>query len=723
MKEDKIMPCPANRFLPQALFNKLFEKAVDSFVADSKDQSRFPVSVFPDNQSLSPDLIVPTVESIISNSIIDWNADDAVPQTVTAMYRLKGVLSRTFLTMIDHPGEESSEKGFSLLSDDLSRFFPDKTILESPQLKEWFCRFIIAGYLHPGINTRAQVDKGLIPNETKRYREIYERQMDVFKKTLSELSVEDLSLYIRFADLKLQWAESSSNQKDRRRLNSSPMKTADLILIEKAFKKVSKDETAMIGNFFQEDENVWGRIKTGWKWQQVQEALFLLPTLKAFKTATHVLAALDDNLIVLSAKNHLADYGGEFESDPHWNIRAVSVSALLRHNWNSAGGWIKDYPNLVKTLETNLEFSGFSVPRKYLPSIAIEFLTQLGQTEKPEVFLEVLSKIHTFVENDSKATAGWLTALLVLKSGNNQAKDFFEKTIGEWTAVPSPAREVLLNQKSGRIWLTKEGKIRLTDSRTNLASAFMIYSCDLPVEAETAAPTIIADLTRKEEVKIRPNELAKVPLFGEVGIVADETALDLIGKVMIGGKQLEGDGLFDEHSKKFVPRWRELFNSSTLNQEILYPLRANRSDDLLRQAFEFGIDGVYIKGNDVVYILKKEITGDQNNHSVQLGIRGKLNENGQLAIKGMDESFIGEPENLLLANIAIHCATKEPRCTLALSAKRDREIQSFIRSGVADWNRVQRGNLPKISADGENCNVAIQAPNFTEVILVAEAKK
>lgn len=154
----------------------------------------------------------------------------------------------------------------------------------------------------------------------------------------------------------------------------------------------------------------------------------------------------------------------------------------------------------------------------------------------------------------------------------------------------------------------------------------------------------------------------------------------------------------------------------------MYIARLNASDDKLNQASEHGIEAVYIKGEETVLIVKKDLAvANAYDKTIPIGLNGRIDESGQFIIEGVDESFVGEKEHLFLNNLVLYLALQPLLNESGIPEETDKNIIRATNDAASSWNRsLLRGTLPKIDRKADSLNLAIRIAGYQEPVLVGE---
>ena len=663
---------------------------------------------------LSQDQIVPAVRKLVIGESFDFVSEKATQDYWKQIDKRNSPFVPIVVTILDQQGIENG-KACAILADDLKRFSPDKSLLSSQNLlKEWLFKLTLGVYAHASIAIKLSQDKDLIDSELGKYYKEVEKQIGIFRQTLSTLGKDDLPYYIRFEDMFLFYGTYDffgSTLPDMTREAGHTLTS------------VADNEAIVRESLLEEDRITWERLRSGWGAKEIQDVISLLPNIRSSSVINNVVYALEDTFLGFSEIAPL-DRKEKLKIDP------LGIIALLK--WKSEdvvyGGeydsFAKMYPGIITKLDENLEFANFSVPRKHLPSTAILLLEEAAKRSDKEEFTNVLKSIHEEAEREN-LTVPWFVALAYLRSSNVETQQEIEEIVDGSDKLSSPVRNIFLNKQPGKLWLTKDGKLRVTDANTLLLSAFPIYtSSKLPDEIIT----VQQERPKKEEPK-KPeakvmvvSETSNVPVFGEIGRPEDKDVKDIIAFMFGEQTDLDEEKLLDEFGK-LSDGWR--MADPDRNRNLLYIARLNASDDKLNQASEHGIEAVYIKGEEAVLIVKKDLAvANAYDKTFPIGLNGKIDGSGQFIIEGMDKSFVGEREHLFLNNLVLHLALQPLLYKSGIPDETDKNTIRATNDAVSSWNRSPlRGLLPKIDRKAEKLNLAIRIAGYSNPVLVGERSR
>jgi len=649
-------------------------QAISEFIIPGKIRSLLPTEE-----------LIPTAQAFIDGQIINWD-DDNVSLKITRQLA-GGLLSRMVGRIgFDYQPNEKTDQVFDTLRNDLYRFTPDKTLLTSTSLPEWYCKFRVGMALRMtiemlnsfnGINDLASNPKA------KKYLDELEKQGNILSETVQDLGEEDLDAYIHLGDL---WAQPSDDEPGSKPF--FPLKKSMLDLADESV-SILKKLTVVY-------DEAWDRLRKDWKWPQIKQALNLLPTIRSTGALTHVVSALESNLIQSPGEK-------PFQTD---DLDINGLITLLKFDWSLAleryPGIPEQYPRLPEHLKQRLEIPpDFSIPRKYLPSAIIELLTRALEP------IGLLKKVQGALP--AEATTSWLLALIALKKTQPDLKDNINSLI-ETLNYPPAIHSVALDEQPGRLWLTTDGKIHPRQRDEILSRGFLIHisTAKTAVAIEKSQPVIkIKQPDIEEPIPTIPSQKDFLPFLGEIRLIRNYCAAEFTTSLF--SKANIPLNLDDEYER--FERLSETLKLFPLKRTFLYLEQFNPKDPYMKNAYKLGFEAVYLDPKQIRFILK----GDSPN----LSLGGSLDTEGQLRLLDTPDSFIGEPEQLFLNNLGLHLAT-QPLYKDGVISNYDKTVATGANILAASWNRAVNRRLPKIGLTKTNPFIVAQIDRTSEPILLGQ---
>lgn len=667
---------------------------------------------------LPKEKVVSTAQQLISGKSFDFTSKEATQDYWMRIGEKSFPFTRMVATIIRDQGTES-RKACSELTDDLRRFSPDKPFLnDDPNLlKEWLFKLTLGVYAHPYVGFELYKSRGLVSPEVRRYYDETERQINKFKQTLAHLRKEDLPLYIRFEDMFHFYGTKGLFSTG---VSGSSGEGADANLL----RAVKDKEETLRQSLLDQDASTWQRLRIGWGAKQIQECLSMLPSIRSRAVMHNLVCILDESISDFSQKATSLDGSEELKIDPD------GVIELLKWKYELADShkndfFAKMYPRIASKLEKNLEFTNFSVPIRQLPHTAISLLSESAKRNNKAEFTDLIKDINSLTIGKN-VNVPWFITLLVLKASHPEMSEEIEQAVSGLDSLPIGTREVFLNKRAGKLWLAEDGKLRVTDTNTLLLSAFPIYtSSKLPDEViagQQEKPK--KEETEKPEAKAMVvSETSNVPFFEEIGRPEDIDVKDIIDLMFKEQADLDEDALLNDF-EHLAEEWKAR-NESLEGRDLLFVPYLNRSDNELSRAYRYGVEGIYIKGEETTLILNRNVAvGSSDNRTLSLGLRGKIDNSGMFTIDGMDEFFVGEKEHVFLNNLVLYLALQPLFNESGIPEETDKNMIRATNDAVSSWNRSTfRGSLPKIDRNADRLNLPIRIAGYKEPVLVGEKLK
>ena len=460
--------------------------------------------------------------------------------------------------------ETESEKACAMFTADLRRFSPNKSLLkEQDLLREWFFKLTLGVVAHPYITLRLHQDPNLAKSELVKYHKATEDQISVLRQTLASLDVDDLSFYIRLEDMLLFYEVGD--------LFNAGFGGNDPVLKDSALlANVAENEEFFRDSLLDEDSNTWNRLRVGWKEKQIQEVMSLLPSVRSPYVMEHAVCALQDNLFDFFIEFTKLGETEELKIDPSGMV------ALLKWKGEHVYGhgdsdFTMQYPHVVLESEKNLEFTNFSVPKKYLPHTAISLLIEAAKRNNKEELTNLIKNVQELAILE-KVNVPWFIALTALRGLHPEILEIVEKAVNEFDTLNPQFRDIFLNRTPGKLWLTKEGKLRSTDSKTVLLSTFPIHISSKEENENIVMPQKHEDkITAPEEPEVqifKVEETAHVPFFKEIGKPRDDDVKTLIDLIFNGQVDLDDDKLLNDF-EQLSENW-QLRDESIKSRNLLF---------------------------------------------------------------------------------------------------------------------------------------------------------
>lgn len=659
------------------------------------------VSALMARRVLPKEEIVPTMQRFLSGEEIDWRTDDALGKIEAQKTYNGSLLTVLWATIIKHIYTAESGDAMKLFAQDLLRFPVDASLLQSSSIVEWLGKFNIGLFGYAGLNFYSNIASISLPEEVETFCETIEMRAQSLAQTFRGLKSDQVVPFLHFQNLK----ESSIDSRQGKFLKSAAPHAKIYKEHAQAAEKIDKD-------LEEASDQAWDKLGHNWNWAMINQVLSALPTFRNRRILLMAVAGIEANL--MDGQERLL----KEHSQPD-NLAVDGMMILLTFKWTD--------PDIQGVISEEKPLAYLSIPRKYAPSTAIELLTSFGQCSSPESLISLLQGINSRV--DQKTTSPWIITLLALRNAR-LVSDYINTLVADQIGNSGKTVQILLNQTPGMLWLTPDGKLHPRDGNTTLQKGFLIYtsSAELQqIDSQSSKPEINvsrrgAQTETPEPRQVTENERLNMPFTGEVCIVVDEQTRELVDFIFSrSNTSLDIDKLFDDFDQ-LSSKWKQ----STYNRTIIYPLQLNLDDEYMKEAAKLGIDAVYINDNKLFFVLERRVAQAQSQgEALKTAIAATLDKQGQLHTLGMDESFIGTPEQLLLNNLALHLITK-PLYMSGMTQQaygNDKEAVKAINTAVASWNRSPSiGSFPKIGVEQNNC-IAVSVPGIKMTVLLGEAGK
>lgn len=629
-------------------------------------------------RALPDEQLIPVMRDLVKGRVIDWGSEKAVWETKKQAASPKSLFNKVVFSAVNKPSQ-NGDQALRIFTGELSRFSPDQSILPSPHLPEYWCKLMLGVEAHSLIEQVSKsFNKGVLETnrEVRTLYRVVEERIGVLGKIVRSLENSDLSSYLVFADLMQMMEENGRERKH-------PIPQA----VEDGMQEYERETREVFGELRAADFAAWKKLSVGWEWPQIMTAVAMLPTFRSQTTVVNTMAALESNLLGHSAR--LAP-----DQDLPLTLNPTAVGNLLRFKWGDTT--LLDYPILSKQLEEKIEFSGFSVPRKHLPSAAIELFTRIGQEDGREKFVSFLSDIDTGL--DVSLARNWVLTLLVLRQNVSGIEAFVEEAIGRLNGISEPVRQILLNQRTGRVWLDPTGKLHPREPGQKSQSDFPIYTStfvvpepisEVAVGEPAKKPVLQAEETHEETIFVK--ELQILRYVGEVGMIPDGAVPNFLD-TLFERKSLPGEDSLLTSVDKLQRNWH-----GSNKRSLVYVSAMPGSLPIMEEAKQIiGLDAVHIQGEEITFIFQDK--------SMRVGLRGVIDKDGYLHINGGNDDELLDTRNLFLNKLALTLITQKLHLNgfvSAYSQKQNVAVMRDLRGAIADYNRNPHRQFGKLDIPQE----------------------
>lgn len=658
------------------------------------------------------DQLNPIIDRVIAGDVVDWRDPNFHTQFPTAMNSLDKPIMRSVVTFGSYdPQSPQIIEAFQKLTDDLSNFTPDASLLGDPvESKHWTFKFHLNVALASSLASHLEIRQMGPTRELKRLMDQIEKQRKQMIKTLDSLTLDDLDRYLILSDglyhappqLPTQEATAAINA-IKRRLKKYGV--APALYAEKIGHATFDNYYAFTTDLSNADRKTWSRLSKKWRWEQVKSAVDSLRTVHRKVVLANVLATLEENLVV--------SHDLKAKLDPEAiGLVPNDFATLLRFmgNYDDYGKeWLEEnYPALAIDRGKALALEGLSLPKHILPMAAVRILNRLD-TSSSDRIKAFLSLVHVEISADPKISARWLAALLVLKKLNPDFEDFYNRLIDRFEALPETMRDIVLDRKPGSIWLGQDSKIRVNFSNQPQRGYLLhtsIAQAEVPVDISSHQSVVKPAQKREDQPQYKTLIL---PFIGHVNLLDEAGVSSYVNslKAQTHGFPNEDDMLSE--FEELQGRFKEHKNGFGT---IIFFSKLNAKDQKHRNIRNLGLEGIVIRERSVDLITSGQ---------PPFAMCARMDENGLLHISGTGDSFIGEPEHLLLNNLVLYLSSRP----FSLINETRPETANELRDIVRNWNRFKSDNFPRITFTNPygRTNIVITAgpTGNTETFLLNEA--
>ena len=624
-------------------------------------------------QPMPLDELVPFSQNFVKGQVVHWDATKSWthPKENSPLLRFHhGLIGET---------TKESEAAAKILANDLNSFKPNLDLIKSERFEQFWRKLNFASDLWISVWAKRYY-KEKVGWQLQRYGQIAQRQLENLSRTLVNMKVDDLSAFYRLSEF--MWQYSRYGTFDSNQLKSSDPHVEEALKKSLEFGQKLASTLIIAGSRFDHD----------WDWNQVAQTIDAMDWIESPRVQFESVGML---MLNLNHSKHLQTDTLRLINTADFRFNTRGLAKLLAYKpqeklietltqisptWN-------DYFNTVASEE-------LPIPKKHTPYPLIELYAAAQKAMPPDVFKGQLGNLLEVVQNDKDLTNNFVTLIVVLNKTGLLPNDDTNQMVAELASLPSNFKEVLLGQSPGKVWLTTQRRLRVTDNKTNLTSAFLLYTSTASEIVETDDHQV-QTIEQPQEPKIPENRLETdlklaYDFVGDIAIANDDDAVAYLAKLN------ESTIFYEEDLIERFDNLQSKFKQPDQDKTYIYHGPLNPQDVTLREARRLGFETIVVSGNVVTFILNKDILYSlQEERKIPVSITGILGEDGLLALDAYEEPPLNNVA-IALNNIALELASRRLQ---APKPEQLAELKKMAKEPIGEWNRATRGSLPRLSAD------------------------
>ncbi len=660
----------------------------------------------------SLDQLSPIIDGVIAGQAVDWQDPNSYTQFTAIMNRVDKPIMRSIVTLVSYdPQSPQIIEAFQKLTDDLSNFTPDASLIGDPvESKHWTFKFHLNVAIVSSLAAHLEIRQMGPTRELKRLMDQIEKQRKQMIKTLDGLTLDDLDRYLIFSDgLYLEPPQSliqdttTAINAQVRRFKKNGMAPSSILNVHKAGHSTLDTYCAFIKDLSDADNNTWSRLSKKWGWKQVKSAVSSLRTAHQKIVLASVLVALEENLVV--SQNLKAKF------DPETiGLMPNDFVTLLRSSGNYDDydkEWLEEYyPALAVDKRETLALEGLLLPKHILPMATIRILNRFD-TSSPDKIKAFLGLAHIEISADRELSTKWLATIIVLKKLNPDFEDFYNDLIDRFETLPQTVRDISLDRRPGSIWLDQNSRIRVNLS-DQPQRGYLLHTSIAEAPVDISAHQSAVKPAEKREDQPQYQTLL-LPFIGLVNLLDETGVSSYISSLKTQAHGFQNE---DELLSEFEELQRRFKEQKNGFGTIIFLSKLNTKDQKHRNIRNLGLEGIVIRDQSIDLIASGQ---------PPFAICARMDENGLLHIPGTGDSFIGEPVHLLFNNLVLDLSSRPFSRINETRPETAHELRDIVRN----WNRFKSDNFPRITLTNpyDRTNIAITAGPIgnTETFLLNEA--
>lgn len=587
-------------------------------------------------------------------------------------------LLRKFHNSLLNMPTEQSEIAIKILADDLESFVPNINLILSDKFAQFWGKLDFG--LHMAVDYDG-LDEAERSTEERRYQQIADTQYTNLALVFSEFNLQDLPALWRVESFMQSYSIFVKNWHD------------DSQLRPEEHSKSSQMNQEFLEAFQTARERLYNE---DWGWEQIKQAIEVL----ALSESRFMTASIANGLLVQIGRSKRLSQESLEQVDPqHLNFNPEGLVKLLDFKirerefvlFEAGTPWEDFYNGDLSDL--------IKVPNKYLPVELIR-LYHLAAKRIPTDFLNsqlVYLKRQADTKKDS--TANFVSLVVSLCSHGVITGEEVESLLVGLKNLPGNFKEILTNQKPGRIFLTPERKLRAKGPNDSLNSAFLLYQSEAQEVIEqqqiqtTAVQVSIKPEQTIDESNKTPESILEYDFIGDLAIAKDSDVRNFLEE------QSRKNTLFEDQLLEKLDILQKEYQPPANDQTLIFHSDLNSEDSAMREARRFGIETVVISGPVVTFVINHDqIYAKYEDGKIPLAFTAVLNESGWLEFDVDEENPVPDEIQLVFTSIVLGLLSYQKE----IPQKANGEAINGLKERIANWNRIKRGNFGRLSWDPQS---------------------
>jgi hypothetical protein len=482
-------------------------------------QGKVAYSIIEQVMPLTLDAAPGAIENVVET--VPWGTPQADRQIAAHVSNASGIFNRALLACLDEPAAEQSSRVFSWLAAQVQAFPADIAHHPSEEQRIWRQQIDVFGLAYLEVKQkeffeqRAYGQTTTTP-EAQSVIDAFESHLTQIRELILALDASDTSAIMHLHDAELASSENlhafirAGGAKSKFLRKSRHIPEGLYEMMSEAGSKASTEwHMSLLYHSLSEPlEAKWKACEAVCSWQQVNKILAVLPGLQSTEMRVRAADALSDMSEVQLA--------GFLATD---DFPAESLAELIHYDiYNNVPPGVMPIEISIEQGDISAEVSymDITLPREMAPAASVALLGDIAECNTAEEFEAILLRAQETIcgkpsHTNTNLNEWLLTLALLRKSGGSMVRERTDAFIARDDFPHGPFKEVIANQRPGRIYLLPNGKIRVAD---NLSGAHCLETSSASApEAQEGQPAKKAvqstgrqSVAREKGVQVAPGK-------------------------------------------------------------------------------------------------------------------------------------------------------------------------------------------------------------------------
>ncbi len=385
---------------------------------------------------------------------------------------------------MDHEDSEQTRDIFTFLTSQIpTSDVSELTTAPDSEIENWWAKIHLLGDAFEMVHQKKIFEErvyaeAVITPEMEAFTDKFEEEIRKIGKSIDGLTDVDIMWFLVFYDIAMQAEDADMGFDSKMKLRKRDRRFPNAMYSEMyEAHTVASGLWDMDLNYMCLSDPLiakWNALGVEWGQPEIADALYFMPGLNMSDTAVRVIDAIDDALDVgIERVGELVDISPE------------GIASFIHHDIIKNAhlvGYFEPVDSIIfadEEEEEKVPFVSYSLDRRLVPVTSLRLLADVAERTGADEFFGFMSNVQNVImknKRDSRIANidEWLLTLVLLSDRSGLGiKESMKGLLDSGNFPHNAFRDVFLDRQPGKIWLTNDGRIRI--SNRDLANATSIY--------------------------------------------------------------------------------------------------------------------------------------------------------------------------------------------------------------------------------------------------------